>query len=349
MKKNQNTCAHTNNTYTLTRRNACFLVAVAGLGLAGCTPKKKNIDAGSAGSSTKPSASSKASATQTVGILVRAEGWGVGDPVFLFGISSQEKEVAELKVTPNKLVGTELTEGEYTITVKGDMPLSQDKKTTWMLPEPVKFTLKGGVYSLTLSLEKVDLTSEESVATALEKVPENKRAELTKSLNKTAKKSDAGTQAVSKGSEAAKDKPQVKSEPPTTSTSSQASTPEPNPGTKPGKQEGGAKPQHSHTWKTVYKEETYQSGTDEVWVANIRYVDHIQYRCNTCGAIFDSVAAVNAHQDATIDWEARTGHGGYTQTGYTEKIDEGHFETKPVYATRQVKDYEVCTGCGARR
>jgi hypothetical protein len=39
------------------------------------------------------------------------------------------------------------------------------------------------------------------------------------------------------------------------------------------------------------------------------------YQCNTCGAVFDSIGALNAHQDATAWLNGETDvlpHGGYT-------------------------------------
>ena len=115
-------------------------------------------------------------------------------------------------------------------------------------------------------------------------------------------------------------------------------------------QQGGStsKPAHTHSWKEVYRTEPVY-GTQQVWVPDVEYVRHAQCTCNGCGAVFGSVSEWEAHDIAMIK-QGDGSHGSYTDTSYTEKVDNGHYESQTVQTgTKQVLDHYVCTGCGATK
>ena len=96
---------------------------------------------------------------------------------------------------------------------------------------------------------------------------------------------------------------------------------------------------HTHTWEPVYQSTWVQDSA--AWDEPV-YSTVVKYRCQACGALFDSLDEVMDHGDAVHNSESSYSTKAVrVQTGTTHHDATGHYE--------QVVVGYRCTGCGATR
>ena len=100
-----------------------------------------------------------------------------------------------------------------------------------------------------------------------------------------------------------------------------------------------SQPTHTHTWEPVYQSTWVQDSA--AWDEPV-YSTVVKYRCQACGALFDSLDEVMDHGDAVHNSESSYSTKAVrVQTGTTHHDATGHYE--------QVVVGYRCTGCGATK
>lgn len=99
-------------------------------------------------------------------------------------------------------------------------------------------------------------------------------------------------------------------------------------GSSGGGQSSGGSGSTAPAKKWVPEKGHYEPVYENVWVPNVSYVRHERWECSSCGNMFSSGDAMDAHVWGTYGDAQHPNGASAIDDSYTETVDNGHYEKK---------------------
>lgn len=284
----------------------------------------------------KPATPQKEEANQgRLTLEVAAEGWPEDGEPFGIKVSSETAggEPLIVEVKPDAEEAVELEAGEYVVSVDS-IPVLEGG-STWAVPEAQEIKVESGEEeSVFFDLKKLDIADAEAVEEAIAGLPEEEREAARQQYQKKTEESQVAPNGPSGSNQS------NGSAAPNSSGSGGSGSSDSGAGGGTGS--GGGTSEQPETPAACNHSWVEQGGYQDVWVSKWETVTITEYKCNGCAAVFDSLAAAEAHGREMA--KAGTPHGGYSGGSYSNEVDNGGWQS-----TWVGNGTYVCSKCGARK